>query len=79
MAGERKKDSAVWDRGRPARKGEKAELTRTQQADRQILGTDDDGFSRFFRALFQFSKRAAGEAAKFGRSGVELLGVVCAA
>jgi hypothetical protein len=29
--------------------------------------------------LFQFSKRAAGEAAKFGRSGVELLGVVCAA
>ena len=35
--------------------------------------------SRFLRALFQFSKRAAGEAAKFGRSGVELLGVVGAA
>ncbi len=30
-------------------------------------------------ALFQFSKRAAGETAKFGRSGVELLGVVGAA
>ena len=35
--------------------------------------------SRFLRALFQFSKRAAGEAAKFGRSGVKLLGVVGAA
>ena len=35
--------------------------------------------SRFIRALFQFSKRAAGEAAKFGRGGVELLGVVGAA
>ena len=35
--------------------------------------------SRFLRALFQFSKSAAGEAAKFGRSGVELLGVVGAA
>ncbi len=35
--------------------------------------------SRFLRALFQFSKRAAGEATKFGRSGVELLGVVGAA
>jgi hypothetical protein len=34
---------------------------------------------RFLRALFQFSKRAAGEATKFGRSGVELLGVVGAA
>jgi hypothetical protein len=32
--------------------------------------------SRFLRALFQFSKRAAGEATKFGRSGVKLLGVV---
>ena len=32
--------------------------------------------SRFLRAPFQFSKRAAGEAAKFGRSGVKLLGVV---
>src|SRR5215469_16951320 len=31
------------------------------------------------RALFQFSKRAAGEATKFGRSGVKLLGVVGAA
>jgi hypothetical protein len=30
----------------------------------------------FFRALFQFSKRAAGKAAKFRRSGVKLLGVV---
>ena len=37
------------------------------------------GFSGFFRALFQFSKRAAGEAAKFGRSRVELLGMVGAA
>ena len=35
--------------------------------------------SRFLRALFQFSKRAAGEATKFGRSGVELLGMVGAA
>ena len=35
--------------------------------------------SWFLRALFQFSKRAAGEATKFGRSGVELLGVVGAA
>ena len=32
--------------------------------------------SRFLRALFQFSKRAAGEATKFGCSGVELFGVV---
>jgi hypothetical protein len=32
--------------------------------------------SRFLRALFQFSKRTAGEAAKFGRSGVEFLGMV---
>jgi hypothetical protein len=65
---------------RPARKGEKGELTRTQQADRQILGTDDDGFAHgSFARFFNSSKRAAGEAAKFGRSGVELLGVVCAA
>ena len=35
--------------------------------------------SRFLRALFQFSKRAAGEATKFGRSGVKLLGVIGAA
>ena len=35
--------------------------------------------SRFLRALFQFSKRAASEATKFGRSGVKLLGVVGAA
>ena len=35
--------------------------------------------SRFLRALFQFSKRAAGEATEFGCSGVELLGVVGAA
>jgi hypothetical protein len=35
--------------------------------------------SPFLRALFQFSKRPAGEAAKFVRSGVELLGVVGAA
>ena len=34
---------------------------------------------RFLRALFQFSKRAASEAAKFGRGGVELLGVIAAA
>src|SRR6516164_264014 len=32
--------------------------------------------SRFLRTLFQFSKHAAGEATKFGRSGVEFLGVV---
>ncbi len=32
--------------------------------------------SRFIRGLFQFSKCAASEAAKFGRGGVELLGVV---
>src|SRR5262249_60209126 len=30
----------------------------------------------FLRALFQFSKHAAGEATKFGRSGVVFLGVV---
>jgi hypothetical protein len=35
--------------------------------------------SRFLRALFQFSKRAASESTKFGRSGVKLLGVVGAA
>src|SRR6516162_8243063 len=35
--------------------------------------------SRYLRALFQFSKRAAGKATKFGRSGVKLLGVVGAA
>jgi hypothetical protein len=35
--------------------------------------------SWFLRAPFQFSKRAAGEATKFGRSGVKLLGVVGAA
>ena len=35
--------------------------------------------SRFLRALFQFSKRAAGKATKFGRSGVKLLAVVGAA
>jgi hypothetical protein len=35
--------------------------------------------SRFLRALFQFSKRAASKAAKFGRGGVEFLGVVGAA
>ena len=35
--------------------------------------------SRFLRAPFQFSNRAAGEATKFGRSGVKLLGVVGAA
>ena len=32
-----------------------------------------DMHSRFLRALFQFSKRAAGEATKFRRSGVELV------
>jgi hypothetical protein len=35
--------------------------------------------SRFLCAFFQFSKRVAGEATKFCRSGVELLGVVGAA
>ena len=35
--------------------------------------------SRFLRAPFQFSKRAAGEATKFGRGGVKLVGVVGAA
>jgi hypothetical protein len=35
--------------------------------------------SRFLRAPFQLSKRAAGEATKFGRRGVKLLGVVGAA
>ena len=35
--------------------------------------------SRLLRPLFQFGKRAAGEAAKFGRSRVELGGVVGAA
>jgi len=33
----------------------------------------DEFYSRFLRALFQFSKRAAGEATKFRRSGVELV------
>jgi hypothetical protein len=33
-------------------------------------------YSRFFRALFQFRECAAGEAAKSGRSGVELFSVV---
>ena len=35
--------------------------------------------SRFLRALFQFSKRAAGEATEFSRSRVELLSVIGAA
>ena len=35
--------------------------------------------SRFLRAPFQFSKRAAGEATKFSRRRVELLGVIGAA
>ena len=34
---------------------------------------------RFLRALFQFRQGAAGKAAKFGRGGVEFLGVVGAA
>ena len=38
-----------------------------------------DPVSRYIRALFQFSKRAASEAAKFGRGGVEFLGMVGAA
>ena len=33
-------------------------------------------YLRFLRALFQFSERAAGEAAEFSRSGVELLGMI---
>jgi hypothetical protein len=36
-------------------------------------------FWSFLRALFQFSKRAAGEATKFGRGGIELLSVISAA
>src|SRR6202045_2985161 len=36
-------------------------------------------YSRFLRAPFQFSKRAAGEAAEFSRSRVELLCVIGAA
>src|SRR5262245_17008263 len=36
-------------------------------------------YSRFLRALFQFSKRAAGEATEFSRSRVELLSVIGAA
>src|SRR5262249_6838317 len=39
-------------------------------------GGDDSGF---LRALFQFSKRAAGEAAEFSRSRVKLLSVIGAA
>ena len=35
--------------------------------------------SWFLRALFQFSKRAAGQSAKFSRSRVELLSVIGAA
>jgi len=54
---------------------------------RGLFERADHGFPRmlwrfcspFLRALFQFSKRPAGEAAKFVRSGVELLGVVGAA
>jgi hypothetical protein len=34
--------------------------------------------SRFLRAPFQISKRAAGEAAEFSRSGVKLLSVISA-
>ncbi len=47
-----------------------------------VLGTEADSpynWSRFLRAPFQFSKRAAGEAAEFSRSRVELLGVIGAA
>jgi hypothetical protein len=38
-----------------------------------------DWYSRFLRAPFQFSKRAAGEATEFSRSRVELLSVIGAA
>jgi len=43
------------------------------------LGPGKAAYSRLLRAPFQFSKRAAGEATKSGRSGVKLLGVVGAA
>jgi hypothetical protein len=36
-------------------------------------------YSRFLRAPFQFSKRAASEAAEFSRSGIKYLGVIGAA
>jgi len=36
-------------------------------------------YSWFFSTPYQFSKRAAGEATEFSRSGVELLGMIGAA
>ena len=64
----------------PRVKVKKSELTRTQQADRQILGTDDDGFAhgsfaRFFNsANARPARRPSLVALEF-----ELLGAVCAA
>jgi hypothetical protein len=42
-------------------------------------GVAPQNYSRLLRAPFQFNKRAAGEAAEFSRSGIELLGVIGAA
>jgi hypothetical protein len=44
----------------------------TQEGGGERIGEIGAG-SRFLRALFQFSKRAAGDATKFRRSGVELV------
>ena len=49
------------------------------QCARKLVAASKQFCSRFLRALFQFSKRAAGEATKFGSSGVEFLGAVGAA
>jgi hypothetical protein len=46
---------------------------------RRRMASRLENCSRFLRAPFQFNKRAAGEAAEFGRSGIELLDVVGAA
>lgn len=45
----------------------------------EAVGSMKTVCSRLLRPLFQFGKRAAGEAAKFGRSRVELFRVVGAA
>src|SRR6478609_1928129 len=78
----------IWHRSgrprQPARRvgvpGERKKGARLRAREGETRNQTGRSFcSRFLRALFQFSKRAAGEATKFGRSGVELLGVVCAA
>jgi len=57
----------------------KRHQTEALSFDQSVTADKVSSCSRFRPALFQFSKRAASEAAKFGRSGVEFLCVIGAA